>query len=356
MLSYGSAISLVYRPKLLLHGDDGVGLDHVGPAVLHELEKFPVQSLALPSLLSDPGAKTPEEALVHVFGEARRTTPSVLYLPQFHLWWESAVLRTLLEDLPSDLPILLLGTSSTALAEICDNPYLIFSERNVLHLSPPSAEHRSLFFDHLIAAALSVQCKGIVKDSARSPNLSELPKAPKVASEPKASELRAKAEAQGHALRRLRMCLRDICNRILYDKRFSAFHYPVTDEDEPNYHAVIQNPMDIATLLQHVDSGKYITCKSFLEDFDLILTNAKNYDGDDYNGSRIVSRAHELRDSVHGMLSQMDTSLAAFCDKIPNEGGLVPLSDDIGGTALPQNPVVQMMSVTRASACLRKLI
>ncbi|KAL6586069.1 hypothetical protein OROMI_002713 [Orobanche minor] len=33
--------------------------------------------------------------------------------------------------------------------------------------------------------------------------------------------------------------------------------------------------MDIATLLHHVDSGKYITYKSFLEDFDLILANAK---------------------------------------------------------------------------------
>ncbi|KAG6436019.1 hypothetical protein SASPL_100900 [Salvia splendens] len=87
MLSYGSAISLVYRPRLLLCGDDGVGQDHLGPAVLHELEEFPFHSFALPSLLSDPGAKTPEEALVHVFGEARRTTPSILYLPQFHLWW-----------------------------------------------------------------------------------------------------------------------------------------------------------------------------------------------------------------------------------------------------------------------------
>lgn len=47
------------------------------------------------------------------------------------------------------------------------------------------------------------------------------------------------------------------------------------DEDAPNYHAIIQNPMDMATLLQRVDSGKYITCKSFLEDFDLILANAK---------------------------------------------------------------------------------
>ena len=61
----------------------------MGPAILHELEKFPVHSLGLSSLLSDPSAKTPEEALVHVFGEARRTTPSILYLPQFHLWWEN---------------------------------------------------------------------------------------------------------------------------------------------------------------------------------------------------------------------------------------------------------------------------
>ncbi|CAA0827812.1 ATPase family AAA domain-containing protein [Striga hermonthica] len=304
LVSYGSAISLVYRPRLLLHGDDCVGLDHIGPAVLHELEKFPVHSLALPSLLSDPGAKTPEEALVHVFGEARRTTPSILYLPQFHLWWESAhdqlkaVLRTLLEELPSDLPVLLLGTSSTPLDEICDNPSSVFSDRNVLQLSPPSTEDRSLFFDLLIAAALSVQSDGLAKESARSQNLPELPKAPKVDTAPKASELRAKAEAQLHALRRLRMCLRDICNRVLYDKRFSAFHYPVVDDDAPNYHAIIQNPMDVATLLQHVDSGKYITCKSFLEDFDLILTNAKKYNGNDYNGARIVSRAYELRDSV----------------------------------------------------------
>lgn len=47
------------------------------------------------------------------------------------------------------------------------------------------------------------------------------------------------------------------------------------DEDAPNYRSIIQNPMDMATLLQHVDSGKYMTCKAFLEDFDLIVTNAK---------------------------------------------------------------------------------
>lgn len=66
-----------------------------------------------------------------------------------------------------------------------------------------------------------------------------------------------------------------VCCRILYDKRFSVFHYPVTDEDAPNYRSIIQNPMDIATLLQRVDSGQYFTCSSFLQDVDLVVTNAK---------------------------------------------------------------------------------
>lgn len=47
------------------------------------------------------------------------------------------------------------------------------------------------------------------------------------------------------------------------------------DEDAPNYRTIIQNPMDMAALLQRVDSGTYTTCKAFLEDFDLIVTNAK---------------------------------------------------------------------------------
>nr|TKS08403.1 hypothetical protein D5086_0000104250 [Populus alba] len=85
---------------------------------------------------------------------------------------------------------------------------------------------------------------------------------------------------------------------MLYDKRFSAFHYPVTDEDAPNYRSIIQNPMDMATMLQRVDSGQYITCSGFLQDIDLIVTNAK----------------------MHGMLSQMDPALVTYCDKLLLKG------------------------------------
>ncbi|XP_065865553.1 ATPase family AAA domain-containing protein At1g05910 isoform X2 [Euphorbia lathyris] len=360
MLSYGSAIPLVYRPRLLLCGGEGSGLDHLGPAILHELEKFPVHSLGLPSLLSDPSAKTPEEALVHIFGEARRTTPSILYISQFGLWWENAheqlraVLLTLLEELPSDLPILLLGTSSHPPDENEDQPFLVFPQRSVYQVGLPSTEDRSLCFERLIEAALSVFLEGMSNKSQES-TLPELPKVPKVASGPKASEVKARIEAEQHALRRMRMCLRDVCNRTLYDKRFSAFHYPVTDEDAPNYRSVIQNPMDVATLLQRVDSGQYITCSAFLQDFDLIVTNAKVFNGDDYNGARIVSRAFELRDAVYGMLSQMDPALVAYCDKIAEQGGPVNVPDDLDSSIFPSTPVVQLGTVTRASARLRNV-
>ncbi|KAJ8510300.1 hypothetical protein OPV22_000734 [Ensete ventricosum] len=58
-------------------------------AVLHELEKFHVHSLGLPSLLSDPSAKTPEEAfwciylvkqeeLLLIFGGRQRVHKSII--------------------------------------------------------------------------------------------------------------------------------------------------------------------------------------------------------------------------------------------------------------------------------------
>lgn len=53
------------------------------------------------------------------------------------------------------------------------------------------------------------------------------------------------------------------------------FHYPVSDEDAPNYHSIVQNPMDMATLLQRVDCGQYLARAAFMQDFDLIVANAK---------------------------------------------------------------------------------
>ncbi|XP_065866626.1 ATPase family AAA domain-containing protein At1g05910-like [Euphorbia lathyris] len=126
------------------------------------------------------------------------------------------VLLTLLEELPSDLPILLLGTSSHPPDENEDQPFLVFPQRSVYQVSLPSTEDKSLCFERLIEAALSVFLEGMSNKSQES-TLPELPKVPKVASGPKASELKPRIEAEQHALRRMRMCLRDVCNSLVQE-------------------------------------------------------------------------------------------------------------------------------------------
>jgi hypothetical protein len=75
----------VQRPRLLICGAEGAGQTHLGPAVLYALEGLPVHAIGLPSLLSDAGARAPEEALVHAVVEARRAAPAVLFLPHLQV-------------------------------------------------------------------------------------------------------------------------------------------------------------------------------------------------------------------------------------------------------------------------------
>lgn len=55
------------------------------------------------------------------------------------------------------------------------------------------------------------------------------------------------------------------------------------------------------------------------------------------------------------MLSQMDPALVAYCDKIATQGGPMHVPDDMGGSTFPSTPVVQLGTVTRASARLRNV-
>jgi SpoVK/Ycf46/Vps4 family AAA+-type ATPase len=52
-----SRLFLVQRPRVLVCGGEGCGQEHLGPALLHLLEGLPVQSIGLPSLLADAGAR-----------------------------------------------------------------------------------------------------------------------------------------------------------------------------------------------------------------------------------------------------------------------------------------------------------
>lgn len=57
---------MTYRPRLLFSGESGQGQStHLGPAVLHHLERIPVHVLDLP-VLYGVSSRTPEEACAQV--------------------------------------------------------------------------------------------------------------------------------------------------------------------------------------------------------------------------------------------------------------------------------------------------
>lgn len=64
-------------PRLLVRGD---GCSYVTSALLHYMERLPVHRLDL-STLHGLSVRSPEEACVQLFQEARRNVPAIIYLP-----------------------------------------------------------------------------------------------------------------------------------------------------------------------------------------------------------------------------------------------------------------------------------
>ena len=80
-------------------------------------------------------------------------------------------------------------------------------------MDQPSYDDRLRYFNILFESLLSFQTEESRNKLKKQKSAIDLPKAPKAVEGPKVSELKARAEAEQHAVRRMRMCLRDICNR-----------------------------------------------------------------------------------------------------------------------------------------------
>ncbi|KAJ4928796.1 hypothetical protein JOQ06_004421 [Pogonophryne albipinna] len=147
-----------YRPRLMLAGASGSGQSsHLAPALLHHLDKLPVHRLDLPTLYS-VSCKTPEESCAQVFREARRSVPSVVFMPHISEWWETvsdtvkSTFLTLLHDVPSFSPVLILATAETHYSQLSDEVRSIFQKSygEVVTLCPPEEEDRRSFFSDLL--------------------------------------------------------------------------------------------------------------------------------------------------------------------------------------------------------------
>uniref|UniRef100_A0A8C1SJM5 ATPase family AAA domain-containing protein 2 n=1 Tax=Cyprinus carpio TaxID=7962 RepID=A0A8C1SJM5_CYPCA len=295
-----------FRPRLLLCGTSGSGqTSHLAPAILHALEKFTVYTLDV-AVLYGVSSATPEEACAQVFCEARRTAPSILYVPHIQRWWDTvsstlkATFISLLQDIPSFCPCLLLATCSFPHHTICDSIYLLLR-----------------FFEDLIlnqaAKAPASKREAVLQALEVLPAAPPLP--PRQISE---QELQKLEEQEEDTLRELRLFLRDITNRLAQDKRFKAFTKPVDTEEVPDYTTVIKQPMDLSTVLSKIDLHKYQTVAAYLQDVDLIWQNALEYNPDRDPSDRLIRhRACALKDTVHAIIrDELDEDFEKICAEI----------------------------------------
>uniref|UniRef100_A0AAR2KH34 ATPase family AAA domain-containing protein 2 n=1 Tax=Pygocentrus nattereri TaxID=42514 RepID=A0AAR2KH34_PYGNA len=313
-----------YRPRLLLTGPQGSGQStHLAPALLHHLDKFTVHRLDLPTLYS-VSAKTPEESCAQVFREARRSVPSVIYMPHISDWWEAisetvkSTFLTLLLDVPSFTPILILATAESIYQQLPEEVKCIFSRSygEVVCLRTPGEEDRTKFFSDLIlvqAARPPPRQRKKVCDYEVLP-LADDPGPRQLSPE----EQRRLEEQEENTLRELRLFLRDVTKRLATDKRFQIFSKPVDIEEVSDYLEVIREPMDLSTIMMKIDTHKYTTAKDFLMDVDLICSNALEYNPDKDPGDKIIRhRACSLKDTAHAMIaSELDPEFDRMCEEI----------------------------------------
>lgn len=116
------------RPaQLLLMGDgpDHGQTTHLAPALLYQMEHIHSFVLDLGTLYRESGI-TPEEACTQVFNEARRSIPSVIYVPSIDQLWSliSETVKNIfvshLAQIEPKVPLLLLATADTVYSNLPD--------------------------------------------------------------------------------------------------------------------------------------------------------------------------------------------------------------------------------------------
>uniref|UniRef100_A0A8C7VLT4 ATPase family AAA domain-containing protein 2 n=1 Tax=Oncorhynchus mykiss TaxID=8022 RepID=A0A8C7VLT4_ONCMY len=314
-----------YRPRLLLVGRPGAGQSsHLAPAVLHALEKFTVYTLDM-AVLFGVSCTSPEEACAQVFCEAKRTSPSILYIPHIQQWWDTvgltlkATFLSLLQDIPSFSPIMLLATSNVAHHDLADEIQTLFRlEYGEVHsIKTPTQQERRKFFENLILSQAARAPAS--KKKALMHAMEVLPLAPPPPPRQMSERERLRLEEQEEdTLRELRLFLRNVTERLSQDKRFKAFTKPVDVEEVPDYIKVIRHPMDLSTVLSKVDLHKYVTVREFVNDVDLIWKNALEYNPDsDPSDRQIRHRACALKDTTHAIIrDELDEDFNRICEQI----------------------------------------
>ncbi|XP_076804906.1 ATPase family AAA domain-containing protein 2-like isoform X1 [Clavelina lepadiformis] len=325
MSNFAYRESTVHRPRFLLCGGPQDGqTTHLAPALLHDLEGIPVHLLDLPALYGT-STRSPEEACALVFREARRTSPSIIYLPNATMWWESAsatihyIFESLLRTLPAHTSVLLIATTDCVYKEIPLSLSKFFNKRlkEVYTMRTPTVEERTAFFAPIFLQFAVKPPVYKLKKKMRSMEILE--KAP---SEPppklSGKELARLEQEEETTMRNLRLFLRDVLTRLARDRRFKVFLKPVDTEEVTDYMDVIDHPMDISSMMNKIDQHKYNNVASFLMDINLICSNALEYNPDHCAEDKAIRhRACLLKDIAQAIVQEdLDPGFERLCNEV----------------------------------------
>ncbi|KAL5604514.1 hypothetical protein BROUX41_002469 [Berkeleyomyces rouxiae] len=234
--------SRVFRPRLLIHGESGMGQTYLAQALLHYLEGVHVQTFDFASLLAD--GRSMEQVIVAQFTEIRRHKPSVIFIPNVEMWFASIentlaylTFRTMLQTIPASDPVLLLATadcSKKALPPTLIKDLFGFTQKNTVGIERPSNTKRRTFFEAVTSLVLKEPTDFPNPENRRKRVLEILPVAPPPPPrEPSKDEIKALLKRDRQLLNQLKVLLQPIMDQI--NRRYRKFRQPVIPFSQLHY-------------------------------------------------------------------------------------------------------------------------
>ncbi|ATY64333.1 AAA family ATPase [Cordyceps militaris] len=346
----------VFRPRLLIHSSPGMGQSYIAAGILHYLEGVHVQNFDLPSLLADGRAM--EQVIVGLFTEVRRHKPSVIYIPNIDVWYDTlagtvalVTFTTMLKSIAPTDPVLLLATAERTKEEFAASPNLIsdffgYSRDSRIEIAPLERPARFAFFRKTLEL-IKLPSKKFPEPTTREKRkLEELPPAPKIEpAPPTKAEIKALKKKDHQFLNALKIQLQPIMDQI--NRRYKKFRQPVIPqaqieylfaESDPNFvrpdigaaenrpFEIVKDKNDIdvlrdtvtgktfynletTTIEERLSNGYYARPKDFLFDIRAIAKDAKNI-GD----KERTLKANELLSNVEVDIASIENSTASMFD------------------------------------------
>ncbi|KAM3418233.1 hypothetical protein BST61_g4234 [Cercospora zeina] len=255
--------SRVFRPRLLIKGKAGMGQQYLGAALLSKFEGLHVQSFDLATLMKD-STRSPEAAVVQLFEEVKRHKPSVIYIPNVGVWWDTvaeAVKKTfigLLRSLPPTDPILLLGILEQATHDEKTDPEMLrslfgYSRKDQYELARPDESARGEYWHAVLEFIRRAPNQLPDPDQRKKRKLDVLPEAPMPATaaapEPSKAELKAQKRKDHQTLNILKLHIGPVMEQI--KMKYRKFRNGPIEETQIAYLFDDSDPQVLSTDLSH---------------------------------------------------------------------------------------------------------